>query len=240
MAKIVKPEVVELGFCPRLAPTILDPLIYALAVVRILKNKVRIYPANLLDFFKFSYNLGHKRQWLPRTQGFDEYFGILYSNDMFPVQLIRNETVVEYPVVQARLTHRKSLESVTIVSTKKPEALSGAPGFADWEDRQIDEPTVIFEGQAIDAVDLFPANVNVAATISLAGIGPQKTMVKVVADPNSPGNVHEVEASGAFGQLSFKFVNKPHSTNPKTSYLAVLAAIEALRSYCEAGPRIGT
>ncbi len=142
--------------------------------------------------------------------------------------------------IDALRAARKSLKSVTIVSTKKPEALSGAPGFAEWEDRQIDEPTVIFEGQAIDAVSLFPANVNVAATISLAGIGPQKTMVKVVADPNSPGNVHEVEASGEFGQLSFKFVNKPHSTNPKTSYLAVLAAIEALRSYCEAGPRIGT
>ena len=52
------------------------------------------------------WHLGHKRQWLPRTQGFDEYFGILYSNDMFPVQLVRNESVVEYPVVQARLTQR--------------------------------------------------------------------------------------------------------------------------------------
>ena len=52
------------------------------------------------------WHLGHKRQWLPRTQGFDEYFGILYSNDMFPVQLVRDESVVEYPVVQARLTQR--------------------------------------------------------------------------------------------------------------------------------------
>ena len=50
------------------------------------------------------WHLGHKRKWLPRTQGFDEYYGILYSNDMFPVQVVRNETVVEYPVVQARLT----------------------------------------------------------------------------------------------------------------------------------------
>ena len=52
------------------------------------------------------WHLGHKLQWLPRTQGFDEYFGILYSNDMFPVQLVRNEQVAEYPVVQASLTRR--------------------------------------------------------------------------------------------------------------------------------------
>jgi aspartate dehydrogenase len=135
---------------------------------------------------------------------------------------------------------RNVLDSVTIVSTKKPEALSGAPGFADWEDRKIDGPTVIFEGRAIEAVSLFPANVNVAATISLAGLGPERTMVKVVADPDSPGNVHEVDATGAFGMFSFRFVNKPHAANPKTSYLAVLAAIEALRSFCEPGPRIGT
>ena len=43
------------------------------------------------------WHLGHKEQWLPRTQGFDEYLGILYSNDMYPVQLVENETVVEYP-----------------------------------------------------------------------------------------------------------------------------------------------
>ncbi len=52
------------------------------------------------------WHLGHRPQWLPRTQGFDEYFGILYSNDMYPIQLIHNEKVVEYPVVQASLTRR--------------------------------------------------------------------------------------------------------------------------------------
>ncbi len=50
------------------------------------------------------WHLGHREQWLPRTQGFDEYYGILYSNDMFPVQLVHNETVVQYPVDQGKLT----------------------------------------------------------------------------------------------------------------------------------------
>ena len=132
------------------------------------------------------------------------------------------------------------LEEVTIVSTKPPIALSGAPGFADWEDVEISEPTVIFEGTAAEAVGLFPANVNVAATVSLAGIGPDATKVKVVADPDSPGNVHEINAVSRAGKFSFRFENVPHETNPKTSFLAVLAAIETLRSISDPGLRIGT
>ena len=132
------------------------------------------------------------------------------------------------------------LEEVTIVSTKPPVALSGAPGYADWEEVEISEPTVIFEGTASEAVGLFPANVNVAATVSLAGLGPDATRVKVVADPDSPGNVHEINAVSRAGKFSFRFENVPHDTNPKTSFLAVLAAVETLRSICDPGLRIGT
>ena len=132
------------------------------------------------------------------------------------------------------------LEEVTIVSTKKPIALSGAPGFAKWENVDITEPPVIFEGSAAEAVGLFPANVNVAATVSMAGMGPDATGVKIVADPDSPGNVHEIHAVGRAGKFSFRFENIPHETNPKTSFLAVLAAIETLRSISEPGIRIGT
>ncbi len=78
-----------------------------------------------------------------------------------------------------------------------------------------------------------------AGTISLAVRGPQRTVVKTIADPDSSGNVHEAAAAGAFGQFSIRCVNKPHATNPKTSHLAVLAAIAALRGYCEPGPRLG-
>ncbi len=52
------------------------------------------------------WHLGHTMKFLPRRQGFDEYYGILYSNDMRPVQLVENEKVVEFPVVQATLTKR--------------------------------------------------------------------------------------------------------------------------------------
>jgi aspartate dehydrogenase len=135
---------------------------------------------------------------------------------------------------------RMYLESVTLVSTKKPAALAGAPGFAEFENREITGPVVVYEGNAVEAVKLFPANVNVAATVSLAGVGPEKTQVRVVADPDAPGNVHEIHATGGFGEFSFRLVNRPHPDNPKTSHLAVLAAIETLRSIAEPGLRIGS
>jgi uncharacterized sulfatase len=65
------------------------------------------------------WHLGHKKEWLPRTQGFDEYLGILYSNDMFPVQLVRNETVVEYPVAQSMLTQRYTAAAIRFIESNK-------------------------------------------------------------------------------------------------------------------------
>lgn len=135
---------------------------------------------------------------------------------------------------------RDRLEEVTLTTTKPPEALKGAPGFKEWESREIIEAQVIFDGSALEAIKLFPANVNVGATLSLAGIGPEKTRVKVVADPRSPGNVHEIYARGDFGVMRFTLENRPHERNPRTSYLAVLSVLETLRAACTPGPRIGT
>lgn len=135
---------------------------------------------------------------------------------------------------------QKDLDEVTIISTKNPLALSGAPGFRTWEQFEFNKPTIIFDGNANEAVKLFPANVNVAATVSLAGIGSEKTKVKVVADKNAPGNVHEIQANGSFGEFSFKLINRPHPKNIKTSHLAVMAAIESLKSIVNPSLRIGT
>lgn len=68
------------------------------------------------------WHLGHEPEWLPRTQGFDEYLGILYSNDMYPVQLVENEAVVEYPVVQASLTRRYTDRAIDFMTAHKDEA----------------------------------------------------------------------------------------------------------------------
>jgi arylsulfatase A-like enzyme len=61
------------------------------------------------------WHLGHTLQYLPRKHGFDEYYGILYSNDMRPVQLIENEKVVEYPVIQATLTKRYTQRALDFI-----------------------------------------------------------------------------------------------------------------------------
>ena len=142
--------------------------------------------------------------------------------------------------IDAIRASRCRLERVTLTTTKPPRGLAGAPGFAEWESREISEPTVIFDGPAVEAVKLFPANVNVAATLSLAGLGAQETRVKVVADPGSTVNVHEIEAVGGLGKLRFRMELLPHERNPKTSFLAIVSAVEALRAATTPGIRVGT
>jgi aspartate dehydrogenase len=99
---------------------------------------------------------------------------------------------------------------------------------------------VIYDGPAAEAVRVFPANVNVAAVLSLAGIGTEKTLVKIVADPSVTTNQHEILAKGSFGEMRISVNNVPSPGNPKTSYLAILSAIECLRSICNDGLRIGS
>ncbi|MEM2518268.1 MAG: aspartate dehydrogenase domain-containing protein, partial [Candidatus Bathyarchaeia archaeon] len=79
----------------------------------------------------------------------------------------------------------------------------------------------------------FPANVNVAATLSLAGIGAEKTVVRVVADPTISRNIHEIEVKGDFGELRVHVENVPSAENPKTSFLAALSAIATLKRLTE-------
>jgi len=128
------------------------------------------------------------------------------------------------------------LDAVELRTTKAPRALAGAPGIAaagiDLD--LIDGPMVVFEGTAREAVVAFPANLNVVAALSLAGIGPDRTRVVLVADPAETRNVHEIRASGAFGELRLWFANLPSPENPKTSALASLAALALLRRRTEA------
>jgi aspartate dehydrogenase len=144
--------------------------------------------------------------------------------------------------IDAVRTVRHLLESVTLTTTKSPKALAGAPFFETSKMKldKITEWTVIYEGAASDAVKAFPANVNVAAVLSLAGIGADKTKVRIVADPVATTNQHEIVATGSFGEIRIAVSNVPSPGNPKTSFLAVLSAIECLRSICDDGMRIGS
>jgi aspartate dehydrogenase len=119
------------------------------------------------------------------------------------------------------------LDTVVLTTTKPPQALP------DIQAADLQGPTCIYEGPAREAVQRFPQNVNVAAAVSLAGIGFDRTRVRVVADPAATGNRHHIEARGAFGELTFEARLLPSPGNPKTSYLAALSAIRLIRRLSE-------
>jgi aspartate dehydrogenase len=111
------------------------------------------------------------------------------------------------------------LKSVTLVTTKPPAGLQ--KGTDRW--------TMLFSGPARDAIAQFPKNVNVAATLSLAGLGFDQTHVQVAIDPLATRNSHKVIIEGNFGRARIEVENLPSPANPATSYLASLSAIALLR-----------
>lgn len=113
------------------------------------------------------------------------------------------------------------LEKVTITTRKSPASL-GLEG--------ISEEQQLFDGPAGEAIKTFPKNVNVALALSLAGIGTEKTRVRVIADPSVERNTHTIEAEGSFGSMTSTIENLPMPGNPKTSYLAALSVLAALKN----------
>ncbi len=111
------------------------------------------------------------------------------------------------------------LKSVTLVTNKPPAGL----------DKPVDRWTMLFNGPARQAVQQFPKNVNVAATLALAGLGFDNTWVQVAVDPLATRNSHKVIIEGDFGRARIEVENQPSPTNPRTSYLASLSAIALLR-----------
>lgn len=123
------------------------------------------------------------------------------------------------------------IDAVTMVTRKPPRGLAGAPYVAE---RGIDldaltTETVLFEGSAREACRAFPANVNVSAALSLAGVGPDKTRVRVVAVPGLTRNTHDIELTGEFGRLTAHIENVPSEENPRTGKLSALSAIALLK-----------
>jgi aspartate dehydrogenase len=95
---------------------------------------------------------------------------------------------------------------------------------------RLDSPYVLFEGTARQGVPHFPQNVNIAAVLSLAGIGMDRTRLRVVADPGLKLNTHTIRVSGRTGRFTVVLENVPTPDNPKTSWLACCSAVDALRS----------
>ena len=131
--------------------------------------------------------------------------------------------------------------AVTLTTRKPPKGLCGAPYLKEKgiDIDSIKEETVIFEGNAHDAVRGFPKNVNVASLLSLAGVGATKTTVRIVTSPAYTKNAHEVKITGDFGEITTRTENVPSEKNPKTSRLAYLSAIATLKGIVES-VRIGT
>jgi aspartate dehydrogenase len=144
--------------------------------------------------------------------------------------------------IDALKSVKNSVSYVTLTTTKNPNSLKDSPFFKNnnFTVDSIKKRTLIFEGSAIEAVQNFPTNVNVAALLGLAGIGVEKTKVNVIADPSIRINKHEIKVIGKFGELIVRVKNIPSSTNPKTSYLAILSVIECLRSITTKGLKYGT
>jgi len=144
--------------------------------------------------------------------------------------------------IDALKSVKNELDSVILITTKHPDSLRGAPFFEQFKQNldEIKETSTIFEGTASEAVRLFPKNVNVSALLSLAGLGSHETIVKLIADPNTTKNTHVIIASGNFGKLTTTIENVPDENNPRTSRLAILSAIETIRSICTDEIKLGT
>lgn len=133
------------------------------------------------------------------------------------------------------------IKRVSLVTRKPPEAFAGVDFLKKRKIvlKNLRKEKLLFDGPAIRAVRVFPQNINVAAVLSLAGIGPVKTRVKIYAVPSLKRNVHRVEIEGDFGRMVTETENVPAPGNPKTSYLAALSPAAMLKKIFET-LRIGT
>jgi len=133
------------------------------------------------------------------------------------------------------------VDEVSIQVAKPPAAWKGIP-YVEALGVQLDrlqQPRTLFDGATREGVPHFPQNVNIAAVLSLAGIGWDRTRLKVVADPALTLNTHTIQIKGRAGNVTVVLENVPAPDNPKTSWLACYSALAALRSL-ESRVRYGT
>jgi aspartate dehydrogenase len=132
------------------------------------------------------------------------------------------------------------IHSVRMVTRKPIRGLAGAPYIVEnnINIEQITKPLKIFDGTAREAAKGFPANVNVAVALSLAGIGPDRTKIEIWADPTLTRNTHRIDVESDSASFSMSIENIP-SENPKTGLITALSVIAYLRKL-RASLRVGT
>ena len=123
------------------------------------------------------------------------------------------------------------IQSVSIETRKPPGGLAGAPYLEKnaISVSNLREPRLVFEGNALEAAAGFPANVNVAAALALAGIGPMRTKVRIWADPGVDRNVHTIVVEADAARFTMKIENVPSADNPRTGKLVALSVVACLR-----------
>lgn len=133
-----------------------------------------------------------------------------------------------------------TIHSVRMITRKPPGGLAGAPYIVanKISIEGLAEPLKIFDGSAREAARGFPANVNVAAALSMAGIGPDRTTIEIWADPTVTRNMHRIEVDSDSARFSMSIENIP-SENPKTGRITALSVIACLRKL-RASLRVGT
>jgi len=129
-----------------------------------------------------------------------------------------------------RAAARGEIRSVRLITRKPPQALEGAPHLVGrgLSLAGLDRPLKVFEGTAREGARGFPANLNVAAALALAGIGPDCTMLEIWADPALDRNTHRIELEADSARISMSIENVPSPENPRTGQLTPLSVIACL------------
>ncbi len=133
------------------------------------------------------------------------------------------------------------IASVRLVTRKPPAGLAGAPYLAEHGISldSLAEPLKVFDGTAREGARGFPANVNVAAALSLAGIGPDRTRLEIWADPTIVRNTHQIEVESDSVRFSIKIEGIPSAENPRTGKLTAQSVIDTLAGL-DATLRVGS
>jgi aspartate dehydrogenase len=156
--------------------------------------------------------------------------------DLIPAFRARNQrlivptgAILGLDVVRA--LSRGDVTASRIITRKSPKSLVGAPHLVanSIDPMVLAEPTCIFSGTAREAIKGFPANVNVAVALSLAGIGVDRTHCEIWVDPVEIANVHTIEVETAGTSVCMTIRGKPDPKNPRTSQMTALSAVDALR-----------